>query len=65
MKEEKLKLRGLILKYLTEDSGTGDRRRKEFSQAIFAKKEGYAVFNGTDLGMVMDKVDRALNDFYL
>lgn len=37
-----------ILHYLTDDF-------KE-NQAIFNKKEGWQIFNGTDLSMVMDKV---------
>lgn len=37
-----------ILKYLCEDF--------KDNQAIFNKKEGWQVFNGTDLSMVMDKV---------
>ena len=37
-----------ILHYLTDDFGD--------NQAIFDKKEGWQVFNGTDLDMVMDKV---------
>ena len=37
-----------ILKCLTEDFSN--------NQAIFDKKEGYQIFNGTDLYMVMDKV---------
>ena len=37
-----------ILKYLTEDFKN--------NQAIFNKKEGWQVFNGTDLDMVMEKV---------
>ena len=52
-------LRDLFIKYLTEDSETTDRRRKDFNQAIFDKDEGWAVFNGTDLDMVLDKFDMA------
>ena len=37
-----------ILKYLTEDFNK--------NQAIFNKEKGYAIFNDTDLTMVMDKV---------
>ena len=37
-----------ILHYLTDDF--------KGNQAIFNKKEGWQVFNGTDLSMVMDKV---------
>ena len=41
-----------ILKCLTEDF--------QNNQAIFDKKEGWQVFNGTDLEMVMDKVVKGL-----
>lgn len=41
-----------ILKCLTEDFKN--------NQAIFDKKEGWQVFNGTDLDMVMDKVVKGL-----
>jgi len=41
-----------ILKCLTEDF--------KRNQAIFNKQEGWAVFNGTDLNMVMDKVVKGL-----
>ena len=53
-------LRALFLKYLTVDSETNDRRRKDYNQAIFDDKEGWAVFNGTDLDMVMEKFDKAV-----
>jgi hypothetical protein len=55
-------LRTLFLKYLTEDSLIKDRRRKEFNQAIFDKEEGWAVFCGTDLYMVMERFDRACKE---
>jgi len=41
-----------IVKCLTEDFKN--------NQAIFDKKEGWQVFNGTDLDMVMDKVVKGL-----
>ncbi len=41
-----------ILKCLTEDFDYG----KKHNQAIFDKKLGYAIFSGTDLDIVMDKV---------
>ena len=41
-----------ILKCLTEDFKN--------NQAIFDKKEGWQVFNGTDLDMVMDKVVKGI-----
>ena len=55
-------LRQLFMKYLTEDSKTGDARRKEFNQAIFNKGEGWQVFQGTNLDMVMEKFDRAIKE---
>ena len=51
-----------ILKCLTEDFEYGRRKdgkplkRKKLNQAIFDKKEGWAVYNGTNLEMVMDAV---------
>ncbi len=51
-----------ILKCLTEDFEYGTRKdgqplaRPRKNQAIFDKKEGYAIFTGTDLEMVMEKV---------
>ena len=57
------KLRRLFLKYLTEDSKTQDARRKAFNQAIFDAKDGLAVFNGTDLDMVMEKFDKATKEY--
>ena len=53
------KLRDEFLRLLTEDGPTTDARRREFNQAIFNKDEGWAIFNGTDLDMVMEKFDRA------
>ena len=51
-----------ILKCLTEDFEYGKRKdgkplkHKIKNQAIFDKIKGYAIYNGTDLEMVMDKV---------
>lgn len=45
---------------LTIDSETTDARRKDFNQAIFDVEEGYQIFNGTDLGMVLDKFNKAI-----
>ena len=56
-------LRELFVKYLTEDSETHDARRKEFNQAIFDAEEWWAIFNGIDLDMVMEKFDRAHKDW--
>jgi hypothetical protein len=55
-------LRDTFLRLLTVDSETKDRRKREYNQAIFDKDEGWAVFSGTDLGMVMDKFDRAVKE---
>ncbi len=57
------RLRALFLKYLTEDSETRDGRRRKFNQSIFNSKDGQEVFWGTDLGMVMEKFDRAVKEF--
>jgi len=56
-------LRELFLNYLTRDSDTKDARRKDYNQAIFNKEEGWQVFCGTDLDMVMEKFDKAIDDF--
>ncbi len=51
-----------ILKCLTEDFEYGRTKdgkpltRPRKNQAIFDKKEGYAIFHGTDLEMIMEKV---------
>jgi hypothetical protein len=55
-------LRAEFLRLLTEDSETNDRRRKEFNQAIFDARRGFACFAGTDLDMVMDKFDKAVRN---
>ena len=59
-KAEADKLRALFLKYLTQDSETKDARRKEFNQAIFDAPEGFAIWTRTDLDMVMQRFDRAI-----
>ncbi len=51
-----------ILKCLTENFEYGKRKdgkplvRPRKNTAIFDKKEGYAIFHGTDLEMIMEKV---------
>ena len=45
-------IKKMIVKCLTEDF--------KGNQAIFNKQEGWQVFNGTDLEMVMDKVVKGL-----
>ena len=62
MTEEIEKLRVLFLKRLIVDSETQDARRKDFNQAIFDAKEGWAVFNRTDLDMIMEKFDAAVKE---
>ena len=56
-------LRKLFLKWLTEDSVTEDARRKEFNQAIFDPTEGFQCFNNTNLGMVMERFDKAAKEY--
>lgn len=53
------RLRAEFLRLLTVDSETNDRRRKEYNQAIFNAKGGWAVWSSTDLDMVMSKFDKA------
>ena len=62
--EERALLREEFLRLLTVDSQTQDRRRRDYNQAIFAPEEagGWAVFNGTDLHMVMRAFDRAVKN---
>ena len=50
--KERNLIKNKILKCLTEDF--------EKNQGIFNKKDGYQIFNGTDLSMVMDKVVKGL-----
>ena len=61
-KHERERIRKTFIHYLTFDSETHDARRKEFNQAIFDAKEGWAVFNRTDLDMVMEKFDKTLQE---
>lgn len=53
-------LRKLFLKYLTEDIAIKDSKNEKFNQAIFIKESGHQVFCGTDLGMIMEKFDKAI-----
>ena len=61
-KGDSKRLRELFIKYLTQDSETKDARRREFNQAIFNADEGWAIWNVTDLDMVLDKFDRAISE---
>jgi len=58
-------IRREFLRLLTEDSETRDMRRKEFNQAIFDAKEGWACFTDTSLDMVMDKFEMAVKNICL
>lgn len=53
----RLTIKKSILHYLCDDWNNHKKGKvhKE-NQAIFDKEDGYAVFSGTDLEMVMDKV---------
>ena len=62
VEDYQIQLRLEFVRLLTEDSETHDRRRKEFNQAIFDAERGFACFNGTDLGMVMDKFEKAVRN---
>lgn len=55
-------LRAEFVRMLTVDSETRDMRRKEHNQAIFDAERGYALWTGTDLGMVLDKFDKAVRN---
>lgn len=48
-------LRELFLKRLTEDS--------EDNYSIFDAEEGFARYNGTDLEMILEKFDSAIEDY--
>lgn len=61
-KDEAVALRAAFLRALTVDGPTSDRRRKDYNQAIFDSERGFAVFNGTDLDMVMHKFDKAIKE---
>lgn len=49
-KQQAKEAKQAILDKLTKDTD------KPFNQAIFNLQEGYAIFDGTDLQMVMNKV---------
>ena len=55
-------LRRAFIKRLTVDSPHHDARREDFNQAIFDADKGFALFNGTDLNMVLEKFDAAVQD---
>ena len=51
-----------FMRLLTEDSPHHDARRRDFNQAIFNAEHGWQVFNGTDLEMVMEKFNKAVEN---
>lgn len=53
--------REAFIRRMTVDSAAGDRRRKDFNQAIFMS-DGCAVWSATDLGMVLRCYDNAVKD---
>jgi hypothetical protein len=55
-------LRGEFIRLMTVDGPTNDRRRKDYNQAIFDPTWGWAVFQNTDLFMVLDKFERAIKN---
>jgi len=55
--------RKIFLKYLTKDSETHDSRRKDFNQALFNEEEGWMIYHGTDLDMIMEKFDKAVEEY--
>jgi hypothetical protein len=69
---EVAELREAFVNMLTVDSDSKDRRRTGYNQAIFSppyrpgemtggySDGGYAIWNKTDLSMVLDKFDKAV-----
>lgn len=60
-------LRKLFIKRMTIDSDHNDRRRKDYNQAIFFyddyTHEHKACFDGTNMEMVLQCFDNAVNDW--
>ena len=60
------KFRVLFIRRMTEDSETQDRRRRDYNQAIFHYCDDgstFAVWNDTDMDMVLKCFDDAVKDF--
>ncbi|OHT86929.1 hypothetical protein [Mycobacteroides saopaulense] len=53
-------LRDRFIHYLTVDSETTDRRKRDYNAAIFDAQEGWACWSRTDLFMVLAKFDKAV-----
>lgn len=54
-------LRAEFVRRLTVDSAHHDRRRRDYNQAIFNAEEGWAIWTGTTIDMVMSKFDDAVD----
>ena len=54
-------VRNEFFRLLTQDSPHSDRRKKDYNQAIFSV-DGWAVFTSTNLEMVMNKFDKAVDN---
>ena len=54
-------LRAEFVRLLTKDGPTDDHRRKDYNQAIF-DSDGWPIWTGTTLHMVMEKFDRAVKN---
>lgn len=55
-------LRAEFVRFLTVDSETKDRRRREYNQAVFDPETGNSVWSSTDMDMVLQKFDRAVKE---
>lgn len=53
-------LRARFVELMTVDGP--DRRRRNNNHAIFFASDGEPVWSGTDMGMVLEKFDRAVED---
>lgn len=57
----RLLIKDSILHYLSDDWNNGKRgRAHKENQALFDRKDGYAIWNGIDLEMVMEKVVKGI-----
>lgn len=59
--EYRLAIKDSILHYLTDDWNNHKKgKAHKENQALFDKKEGYAIWSETDLEMVMEKVVKGI-----
>lgn len=57
----RIAIKNSILHYLCDDWNNHKRgKAHKENQAIFDRKEGYAIWNNTDLEMVMEKVVKGI-----